>query len=96
MDRVPYPGNGSAALGPVEEVITGEVLSRFYGMPIEVLRLMGRVVVSAHGEVEARPPASETTRDPCVGARAWLATRAGQTIPCSIIREWGKPAWMPP
>lgn len=54
MDRVLYLGNGSAALGTVEEVITSEVLSRLYGMPIEVLRLKGRViVVSAHGEVEA-------------------------------------------
>jgi len=54
MDRVLYLGNGSAALGTVEEVITSEVLSRLYGMPLEVLRLKGRVVVvSAHGEVEA-------------------------------------------
>jgi zinc/manganese transport system ATP-binding protein len=54
MDRVLYLGNGSAALGTVDEVMTSDVLSRLYDMPIEVLRHKGRiVVVSAHGEVEA-------------------------------------------
>ncbi|HLI12031.1 MAG TPA: ATP-binding cassette domain-containing protein [Alphaproteobacteria bacterium] len=54
MDRVLYLGRGQAALGSVEEVMTSEVLSRLYGMPIEVLRLKGRIlVVSAQGEVEA-------------------------------------------
>jgi zinc/manganese transport system ATP-binding protein len=54
MDRVLYLGQGRAALGPVEEVITSEVLSRLYGTPIDVLRVDGRiVVVSGHGAVEA-------------------------------------------
>ena len=54
MDRVLYLGHGRAALGTTEEVITGEVLSRLYDAPIEVLRLNGRiVVVAAHGAVEA-------------------------------------------
>jgi zinc/manganese transport system ATP-binding protein len=54
MDRVLYLGNRRAAIGSVGEVITGEVLSRLYGMPIEVLRLEDRIiVVAAHGPVEA-------------------------------------------
>jgi zinc/manganese transport system ATP-binding protein len=54
MDRVLYLGNCRAAIGTVDEVITDEVLSRLYDMPIEVLRIRDRVVVVArHGPVEA-------------------------------------------
>ena len=54
MDRVLYLGQGSAAIGTVDEVITGDVLSRLYGTPIDVLRVNGRVVVvSGYGLVEA-------------------------------------------
>ena len=53
MDRVLYLGNGQAALGTVEEVINGEVLSRLYSTPIEVLHVKGRIlVVSGHGPLE--------------------------------------------
>ena len=47
MDRVLYLGGGGAALGAVDEVVTGPVLSRLYGAPIEVVRAGGRVFVSA-------------------------------------------------
>jgi zinc/manganese transport system ATP-binding protein len=47
MDRVLYLGQGRAALGPVDEVITGPVLSRLYGTPIEVARVGGRIFVMA-------------------------------------------------
>ena len=54
VDRVLYLGNGKAALGAVDEVITGDVLSALYRMPIEVLRVNGRIlVVAGHGPVEA-------------------------------------------
>lgn len=54
MDRVLYLGQGRAALGPVDEVITSNVLSRLYGTPIEVLRVKDRIlVVSGQGLVEA-------------------------------------------
>jgi zinc/manganese transport system ATP-binding protein len=54
MDRVLYLGQGRAAIGTVDEVITGEVLSRLYGTAIEVLRARDRIiVVSGHGPVEA-------------------------------------------
>jgi zinc/manganese transport system ATP-binding protein len=54
MDRVLYLGYGNAALGMVEEVVTDTVLSGLYRMPIEVLRVNGRIlVVAAHGAVEA-------------------------------------------
>jgi zinc/manganese transport system ATP-binding protein len=54
MDRVLYLGQGRAALGSVEEVITSEVLSRLYGAPIDVLKVDHRLlVVSGHGVVDA-------------------------------------------
>jgi zinc/manganese transport system ATP-binding protein len=45
LDRVLYLGNGHAALGTVEDVITGPSLSRLYGSEIEVLRHNGRIFV---------------------------------------------------
>jgi zinc/manganese transport system ATP-binding protein len=51
IDRVLYLGNGSAALGTVDEVITGPVLSRLYSSPIDVMRVNGRIFVMS-GDVE--------------------------------------------
>jgi zinc/manganese transport system ATP-binding protein len=45
LSRVLYLGRGQAALGSVDEVITGPVLSRLYGSKIEVVRLNGRIFV---------------------------------------------------
>lgn len=54
MDRVLYLGQGRAALGTVDEVITSEVLSRLYGTRIDVVRVDHRLlVVSGHGVVDA-------------------------------------------
>jgi zinc/manganese transport system ATP-binding protein len=53
MDRVLYLGGGQAALGTVDEVMTGPVLSRLYGSTIEVIRLGDRIfVLSGDGAVE--------------------------------------------
>jgi len=53
MDRVLYLGNKQAALGTVDEVITGPVLSRLYGFEIDVVRLKGRIfVMSGTHDVE--------------------------------------------
>jgi zinc/manganese transport system ATP-binding protein len=49
MDRVLYLGGGQAALGTVDEIITGPVLSRLYGTEIEVVRIGGRIFVMAGG-----------------------------------------------
>ena len=49
LDRVLYLGGGHAALGTVEEVVTGPVLSRLYGSEIDVVRLNGRVFVMSGG-----------------------------------------------
>lgn len=49
IDRVLYLGNGQAALGTVDEVITGPVLSRLYGAEIDVVRLHGRIFVMSDG-----------------------------------------------
>jgi zinc/manganese transport system ATP-binding protein len=47
VDRVLYLGGGRAALGRVEEVINGPVLSRLYGCDIEVVRIGRRIFVMA-------------------------------------------------
>ena len=53
LDRVLYLGGGRAAIGTVDQVITGPVLSRLYGAEIEVLRTGGRIfVMSGAHEVE--------------------------------------------
>jgi zinc/manganese transport system ATP-binding protein len=51
IDRVLYLGAGAAVLGPVDEVVTGPVLSRLYGAEIEVVRVKNRIFVMA-GEIE--------------------------------------------
>ena len=51
LDRVLYLGRSRAALGSVDEVITGPVLSNLYGSEIEVVRLHGRIfVMSTSGQ----------------------------------------------
>jgi zinc/manganese transport system ATP-binding protein len=47
LDRVLYLGRGQAALGTINEVISGPVLSRLYGSDIDVVRLKGRIFVMA-------------------------------------------------
>ncbi len=51
IDRVLYLGAGAAVIGPVDEVVTGPVLSRLYGAEIEVVRIKDRIFVMA-GDVE--------------------------------------------
>lgn len=53
IDQVLYLGRGQAALGAIDDVITGPVLSRLYGSDIDVIRLKGRIfVMSGAHEVE--------------------------------------------
>jgi len=49
LDRVLYLGNGHAALGTVEEVVTAPVLSRLYGSQIHVVRADGHIFVLSRG-----------------------------------------------
>ena len=49
IDRVLYVGNGQVALGTVDEVITGPVLSRLYGSEIDVVHVDGRIFVMSGG-----------------------------------------------
>jgi zinc/manganese transport system ATP-binding protein len=49
IDRVLYLGSRQAAIGTVEEVIAGPVLSRLYGTSIDVLRVGGRLFVMSGG-----------------------------------------------
>jgi zinc/manganese transport system ATP-binding protein len=63
LDAVLYLGGGHAALGSVDEVVTGPVLSRLYGSPVEVVRAQGRVFVVAGGQQPAGPAAGANERD---------------------------------
>ena len=47
MDRVLYLAEGRSAIGPVDEVVRADVLSRLYGYHVDVLRVHGRIVVVA-------------------------------------------------
>ena len=49
LDRVLYLGNGHAALGTVDEVVTAPVLSQLYGTEIEVVRANGHIFVLSRG-----------------------------------------------
>jgi zinc/manganese transport system ATP-binding protein len=49
LDRVLYLGNGQAALGTVEEVVTAPVLSRLYGTDIHVVHAGGHIFVMSRG-----------------------------------------------
>jgi len=51
IDRVLYLGSGAAVIGPVDEVVTGPVLSRLYGTQIDVVRFRDRYFVMA-GDVD--------------------------------------------
>jgi zinc/manganese transport system ATP-binding protein len=54
LDRVVYFGAGHAAVGAPQEVITGETLTRLYGVPVEVLRTAdGRLFVAGLPEAPA-------------------------------------------
>jgi len=45
IDRVLLLAGGPWAIGGVDEVLTSETLTRLYRRPVEVMRIMGRVVV---------------------------------------------------
>ena len=63
LDRVLYLGHGEAALGTVDEVITGPTLSRLYRSHIDVVRIRGRIFVMSRGhDMET----SEHRHDVCV------------------------------
>ena len=61
LDRVLYLGSGQAALGTVDEVITGPVLSRLYGSTIDVVRLNGRIFVMSGGTTWSATSTGTTT-----------------------------------
>jgi zinc/manganese transport system ATP-binding protein len=49
LDRVLYLGNGRAALGTIDEVVTAPVLSELYGTDINVVRTEGHIFVLSRG-----------------------------------------------
>ncbi len=56
IDRVLYLGNRQAALGTVDDVVTTPVMSRLYGVPIEVLRVGRNIFVLSGGHDVEREP----------------------------------------
>jgi zinc/manganese transport system ATP-binding protein len=46
VDRVLYLADGKYRIGTVEEVFTSTTLSDLYGVPVEVLRVNGRILVA--------------------------------------------------
>jgi zinc/manganese transport system ATP-binding protein len=50
IDRVLYLGRGQAALGTVDQVVTGPVLTRLYGSTIKVVRLDREIFVMSTGQ----------------------------------------------
>jgi len=63
-----YLADGRSAIGPVDEVVAGDVLSRLYGYPVDVLNVRGRVLVVSGGAVLSG--AGEDGREAAVPARA--------------------------
>lgn len=52
MDRVLYVAGGSAAIGPVDDILSSESLSALYGAEIHVVRAEGKIfIVAAEGNV---------------------------------------------
>jgi len=52
MDRVMYVAGGSAVIGPADDVISSEALSKLYGTKIRVVRTEGNIfIVIANGNV---------------------------------------------
>jgi zinc/manganese transport system ATP-binding protein len=65
IDRVLYLGNGRAALGTVDQVITAPTLSKLYGAPIDVMRVHGRIfVMSGAVEIEKQEHARKDDNAP--------------------------------
>ena len=51
LDRVVYVAQGHAVSGPPKEVIRADVLTRLYGVPVDVLRTTdGRIIVVGQHE----------------------------------------------
>jgi zinc/manganese transport system ATP-binding protein len=72
MDRVLYLAEGRAAIGPVDEVVRADVLSRLYGYHVDVLRVHGRIVVVAGEDLVglAGPCAMGDCAEPGIPERA--------------------------
>ena len=68
LDSVCYLAGGRALTGRPEEVITGEGLTRLYGVPIEVLRASdGRMVVVGSPEGHCAHGGAHTHAEPSAG-----------------------------
>ncbi len=82
LDRVLYLGRGQAALGTVDEVVTGPVLSRLYGSEIDVVRLGGRIFVMPGGH-DGEPRGGEPRGETPGGHRGHDAAPPRQGLPAT-------------
>ena len=53
MDRILYLARGQAALGTVDEVVRGDVLTQLYGHHVDVVRVHGRILVVGGADAES-------------------------------------------
>jgi len=53
MDRILYLAGGKAALGSVDEVVRGDVLTDLYGHHVDVVRVHGRILVVGGADAES-------------------------------------------
>ncbi|WP_246573643.1 metal ABC transporter ATP-binding protein [Kineosporia corallincola] len=68
VDRVLYLAGGRFTIGPVDEVMTSETLTRLYSSPVDVFRVRDQLVVvgvpdhpvHAHGDPEPVEPAEQS------------------------------------
>lgn len=61
MDHIVYLAGGRAAVGTVDEVVRGDVLSRLYGHHVDVIRVHGRILVVVAPADEMREPHQHAT-----------------------------------
>ncbi len=61
MDRIVYLADGRAAVGTVDEVVRGDVLSELYGHHVDVIRVHGRILVVVAPAAELAEPEQHAT-----------------------------------
>jgi zinc/manganese transport system ATP-binding protein len=64
MDRIVYLAEGRAAVGSVDEVVRGDVLSELYGHHVDVIRVHGRILVVVEPAEEVPEPEQHATLVP--------------------------------
>ena len=77
VDRVLYLADGRFRIGTVEEVFTSATMSELYGVPIEVLRVNGRILVAGIPQADE---AHHHGNGAVSGARHGVSPESGQQV----------------